>query len=189
MLIDIRGKINEKKLGYNNVLLPLFEAIVNSIHAIEELNTDEGIIEVSLNRSKQQTLAVDSSAFPPIIDFIIRDNGIGFNARNFESFNFAHSTYKERKGGKGIGRFVWLRGFTKVEIESRYKENNVWNLRSFNFEATKDGIENHQNNPANGSARRYTEVRLKSLKEDYQKWCNSNVEDIAFKIIEHCFIS
>ena len=36
MQIDIKGKINEKKLGYSNTLLPLFEAIVNSIQAIEE---------------------------------------------------------------------------------------------------------------------------------------------------------
>ncbi|MFC4872091.1 hypothetical protein [Negadavirga shengliensis] len=43
MQIDIKGKINEKKLAYNSTLLPLFEAIVNSIQAIEEESAMEGI--------------------------------------------------------------------------------------------------------------------------------------------------
>ena len=37
MEIDIKGKISERKLAYSNTLLPLYEAIVNSIQAIEEL--------------------------------------------------------------------------------------------------------------------------------------------------------
>ena len=36
MQTDVIGKINEKKLAYNNTLLPLFEAIVNTIQAIKE---------------------------------------------------------------------------------------------------------------------------------------------------------
>ena len=40
MRIDIAGKVREKKLASNKALLPLFEALVNSIHAIEELNSD-----------------------------------------------------------------------------------------------------------------------------------------------------
>jgi len=121
MQVDIRGKINEKKLAYSNTLLPLYEAIVNSIQAIEEGSaTKPGIIDVILTRSAQTNLELeDGDSTPSIIDFTIRDNGAGFNETNYESFNFAHSTYKERKGGKGIGRFVWLRAFTKAEIESR----------------------------------------------------------------------
>jgi hypothetical protein len=47
MQIDILGKVREKKLSYNNTLLPLFEAIVNSIHANEEDSaTKPGLIEV-----------------------------------------------------------------------------------------------------------------------------------------------
>lgn len=187
MQIDIKGKINEKKLSFSNTLLPLYEAIVNSIQAIEEDSaTKIGIIEIDIVRSKQQT--IDSTILPTITDFHIKDNGVGFNAKNYESFNFAHSTYKFEKGGKGIGRFTWLRAFGKAEIESRFFEVNSWNLRKFNFEPTKLGIEKHQLDKVNGTAERYTIVRLKGLKEDYKKWCNNNAEDIALKIIEHCFI-
>jgi hypothetical protein len=190
MHVDIRGKINEKKLAFSNTLLPLYEAIVNSIQAIEEDSaTKPGLIEISLIRSNQKSLALnDAESTPSIIDFIIRDNGIGFTERNYESFNFAHSTYKEKKGGKGIGRFVWLRAFTKAEIESRYHENKKVYLRRFSFEATQNGIENPTKVEVDGPQERYTEVRLKGLKPEYQKWCNTDAEDIALKIIEHCFV-
>ncbi len=190
MQIDIRGKINEKKLAYSNTLLPLFEAIVNSIQAIEEESaTKPGIIEVSLVRSNQEKLKLDENPNnSPIIDFYIKDNGVGFTETNYESFNFAHSTYKEKRGGKGIGRFIWLRAFRKAEIESYFKDNGEWAFRKFNFEPTKDGIEQHSKEKIDSIEERYTEVKLKGLKEDYQKWCNNNAEDIALKIIEHCFV-
>lgn len=188
MEIDIKGKINEKKLAYSNTLLPLFEAIVNSIQAIEEDSaTKPGIIEIDIIRSTQTGLQLDGKEdIPDIIDFVIKDNGIGFNENNYESFNYAHSTYK--KAGKGIGRFTWLRAFQKAEIESRFKVDGEWNLRKFNFEPTKKGIENHSLEKVNTSQERYTVVKLKGLKEDYRKWCNSKAEDIALKIIEHAFI-
>ena len=188
MQIDIKGKINEKKLAYSNTLLPLFEAIVNSIQAIEEdSSTKPGIIEIDIIRSTQKSIEFEGKEdIPEILDFIIKDNGIGFNEENYESFNYAHSTYK--KGGKGIGRFTWLRAFTIAEIESRFQVDGGWNLRKFNFEPTKKGIENHFLESVNTTKERYTIVKLKGLKEEYRKWCNSKSEDIALKIIEHTFI-
>lgn len=188
MEIDIKGKINEKKLAYSNTLLPLYEAIVNSIQAIEEDSaTLPGIIEIDIIRSTQKSLEFEGNEqLPEITDFVIKDNGVGFNETNYESFNYAHSTYK--KGGKGIGRFTWLRAFQKAEIESRYNENGHWNLRKFNFEPTKKGIEKHSLEQVNTTQERYTIVKLKGLKEDYRKWCNSKSEDVALKIIEHTFI-
>ncbi|WKZ60490.1 MAG: hypothetical protein QY309_03225 [Cyclobacteriaceae bacterium] len=188
MEIDIKGKISEKKLAYSNTLLPLYEAIVNSIQAIdEESATKPGIIEIDLIRTAQKGLELDGKEdLPEIIDFVIRDNGIGFNEANYESFNYAHSTYK--RGGKGVGRFSWLRAFHHAEIESRFRENGQWSIRKFQFEPTKKGIEKHTLIPVSSSGERYTIVKLKGLKEDYRKWCNTRAEDIAIKIIEHTFI-
>jgi len=190
MQIDIKGKINEKKLAYSNTLLPLFEAIVNSIQAIEEDSaTKKGIIEIDIIRSAQKELVLSENEYlPEIMDFVIKDNGVGFNENNYDSFNYAHSTYKYTKGGKGIGRFTWLRAFRKAEIESRFKENGQWNLRKFGFEPTKKGIENHSLEQVNTTQERYTIVALRGLKSDYRKWCNNNPEDIALKIIEHTFV-
>ncbi|MCU0326096.1 MAG: hypothetical protein MUF45_12710 [Spirosomaceae bacterium] len=190
MQIDIRGKINEKKLAYNNALLPLYEAIVNSIQAIEEnVDNSSGIIEINVIRSNQGNLNFDSnnSFLPEITDFYIKDNGIGFNTKNYNSFNLAHSTYKFQKGGKGIGRFTWLKAFKRAEIESNFVEDNKWYHRKFNFELTQSGIENHTCNNSD-SLQKYTLVKLVDLKDEYKKWCNSKSEEIALKIIEHCFI-
>lgn len=190
MQIDIKGKINEKKLAYSNTLLPLFEAIVNSIQAIEEdSSTQKGIIEINIVRSNQKELEFSKNeTLPNIIDFVVKDNGIGFTENNYDSFNYAHSTYKYKKGGKGIGRFTWLRAFRKAEIESRFRENGQWNLRKFRFEPTKKGIENHSIEKVNTTQERYTIVALRGLKDDYRKWCNNNPEDIALRIIEHAFV-
>lgn len=61
-------------------------------------------------------------------------------------------------------------------------------MRKFNFEPTKKGIEKHSNDAVNSTAERYTIVKLKGLKEEYRKWCNTKTEDIALKIIEHTFV-
>ena len=133
MRIDIAGKVREKKLASNKALLPLFEAVVNSIHAIEELNSaTPGYIEIEAERLPQESLGSDSSnqefeKKQPIIAFKITDNGIGFNPANWDSFNLAHSSYKYKKGGKGIGRITWLRAFNSVHIDSVYKYNGHYN--------------------------------------------------------------
>ena len=120
---DLAGKVNNLKSFKNEALLPLFEAISNSIHAIEERgNLPEGIITVRVIRVKQQPLpGMDMhEERKKIVGFEIEDNGVGFDEKNYESFRTAETTYKLDKGGKGVGRFYWLKAFKKVEIERVY---------------------------------------------------------------------
>lgn len=194
MRIDIAGKVREKKLASNKALLPLFEALVNSIHAIEELKSESpGLIEIEAERLPQENLGAETNdpdfeKKKPIIAFRITDNGIGFNPDNWDSFNLAHSSYKYNKGGKGIGRITWLRAFSSVEIDSIYRQNGHYNRRQFEFKISKDGVENPQNFKVDSSnPQRRTSVYLKNLNERFQQWTNSDLEDIAIKIIEHCF--
>ena len=51
---------------------------------------------------------------------------------------------KVSKGCKGIGRFLWLKAFTKVNIESVYCEKNRWLKRKFEFSAD-NGVEPEEN--------------------------------------------
>ena len=44
MLLDLLGRINNTRLTPSNCLNPLFEAIVNSIHAIEDAQVKDGKI-------------------------------------------------------------------------------------------------------------------------------------------------
>lgn len=194
MQIDIAGKVREKKLASNKALLPLFEALVNSIHSVEEESTTKpGIIEIQVERIKQESLELKEGSEeitdkPQIIGFKIVDNGIGFTEENWQSFNFAHSSYKLNKGGKGIGRITWLRAFDSVNINSTYRNNGSFYNRIFDFKRTRDGIENPLNQAIKkDNPSRRTVVHLKNLNERFQKWTNNDLEDIAMKIIEHCF--
>ena len=99
-----------------------------------------------------------------------------------------HSSYKYNKGGKGIGRITWLRAFSSVQIDSIYRQNSHYNRRQFEFKISKDGVENPQDKKVETpNPQRRTCVYLKNLNERFQQWTNSDLEDIAIKIIEHCF--
>lgn len=193
MNTDVLGKIREKKLPFRNTLLPLFEAVVNSIHAIEDINKitsteHKGLIDITVVRSSQEQIKECETGLKPIVDFYIKDNGIGFNKDNYTSFNYSNSTYKAVRGGKGLGRFTWLRAYSIVDIESIYFEDGKWMHKIFKFKPTRDGVELIQDVPIETEeVSRYTEVKLKGLSEEHQKWCNLAVDSIAQKIIEHCF--
>ena len=100
MKIDIAGRIRNTKLAYRNSLQPLFEAVVNSFHSIEDRgNQAEGYIQIVLHRGGQTRIDESERSLEPIINFEVQDNGIGFNETNYNSFLTADSTLKQPRGG------------------------------------------------------------------------------------------
>lgn len=128
MKVDIKGRIEKMNLPKDKCFLPLYESIVNSFQSIEELeDKKETYIKITLYRDYSQMVFSDNDKqiqIYPINKFEIEDNGIGFNQENFNSFNTSDSTQKLAKGGKGIGRFLWLKSFKNIRIESIYEEND-----------------------------------------------------------------
>jgi len=188
MEIDLRGRVNNTKLAVSNPLLPLFEAIINSIHAIEESAEGKGSIEVFVERDKSQgLLASDQTAIAlgPIENFVIQDNGIGFTEENFRAFKTSDTTKKVAKGGKGVGRLLWLKAFEKAEIESTFVESERFWRRSFEFAFTERGIE-RQSKKEIEEVPLSTSVRLVGLRSQYEKPCPKTAATIARRIIEHC---
>ena len=131
---NIRGKVRNFSLPKNRPMVPLYEAIVNSINAIDERrrieNDFDGQIDIEVLRDETLFSDFDKST---VLGFKIIDNGIGFTEENMRSFMEADSDYKLRIGGKGVGRFSWLKAFAKVEIKSTYRENDVFYTRMFDF--------------------------------------------------------
>src|SRR5690554_7291120 len=118
--IDLKGRVNRLRLAERNMLLPVFEAVVNSIHAIEDTKISDGKIEIEIKRTAQVSLEMEGRSLPEVIGFKISDNGIGFNEDNYESFKREYSTHKANRGGLGIGRFMWLRSEEHTsELQSR----------------------------------------------------------------------
>lgn len=92
-----------------------FEAITNSIQA--------SATEISLyfcEKNKSTFEEEDSECFT-VDEIKIIDNGIGFNDSNINSFKTYRSTHKKELGAKGIGRFLYLKLFENVNIQSLFK--------------------------------------------------------------------
>ncbi len=113
MKLDILGRVKNISLPTSKPLLPLFEAIVNSIHAIDQLNAEHGRIDVTIVRD-ENLLADEDKSLKEIIGFEIADNGLGFTDENFDSFSTSDTQYKAHLGGKGIGGLFYLTPLGRV---------------------------------------------------------------------------
>lgn len=98
---DIRSK--------TTYLTPIIEAICNSIDAIG--NLPNGKIEVVLKREPVTSNLEGKRILGNIVAVDVVDNGIGFNTDNRESFDTFRSGFKYENGGKGFGRFMYLKYF------------------------------------------------------------------------------
>lgn len=189
MDVDVIGRVNHTRLATRNALHSVYEAVVNSIHAIEELQEKHdaeyrGRITIRIRRSSQ------SEAFEgynrDIEGFDIEDNGIGFTADNYESFQTSDSRRKEDIGGQGVGRLLWLKVFDRAEIESIYHTDHATRKRSFEFELTEDGIKNHEDKEVSDDKDLTTVVRLRDINDRYRNDFPAKQQTIALRIVEHC---
>lgn len=187
MKTDVTGRLRNIQLPYAKALLPLFEAVVNSIHSIEDAKIKNGKIDVFIIRGYRQQELFSDSGFVPIQGFKVVDNGIGFDDKNFLSFQTADSTFKISKGSKGIGRFLWLKAFINIKIESIYQQDTKFFNRKFCFKAVGDAVYNHSNVPIEANERKTT-VELTNFTPKYQEKCPQSADLITRRIIEHCLI-
>ena len=116
MKASVAGRIRNTHLPKAKALLPLFEAVMNSFQAIEEASGAHHRIRIIAERSAD----LEGEKAGAIAAFSVIDTGVGFNDDNFDSFETVDSPYKAKRGGKGLGRFLWLKAFGRVEIDSHY---------------------------------------------------------------------
>ena len=156
MPTNLSGRLRNTPLPLTSGLLPLFEAVVNSIHAIEEarVSTNDGRITITILRQENRSLFTQSDprkkgpdALGEIIGFKIEDNGIGFTDENMASFRMLDSEHKIQMGCRGIGRLLWLKAFKQVQVKSTYQAGEIVRERSFAFSAA-GGLSNEIDNEA-----------------------------------------
>ncbi len=187
---SLAGKIRNLRHFKSEALLPLFEAVINSIQAIEEAgDVKQGLITIRIKRDMRQVSIPfgDEEHLPKITGFEIEDNGIGFNDKNFESFETAESIYKLDLGGKGVGRFLWLKAFDRVSITSVYRKPcNTLDGRNIEF-TIADGVQELPYSTA-PQWQPNTVVRLIGFHEEYRKQPSAYKKSskIAQRILEHC---
>lgn len=188
--MNLKGQVNQMRLPKSKALWPLFETIVNSIQSLEETqDCTEPCITVLANRPVERQMKVDGEEeLNHFEEFIVTDNGEGFTERNYRSFLEAYSTYKIQKGCKGIGRFLWLKAFSIIEINSVYTEDGHWYQRKFTFslENTVEPEENKKEIDAPENGERVTKVRLLGFQSYYRDEVALSLESLVKKVIEHC---
>ena len=190
-ILNIAGQVGQISLSPSKALWPLFETVVNSIQSLEDTDIADKRIVIDALRNNDIQTETDSQgniieAPSRFEEFIVTDNGNGFNTANYNSFLEAYSQLKVKKGCKGIGRFLWLKAFDTVSIDSIYQENGQWYNRSFDF--TLQGIPDGDNfkEIETEPAAQKTVVWLKGFKGQYRDVVAYSLESLAKKLIEHC---
>lgn len=189
MKINFPNYIETLKLPQTKALYPLFEAVSNSIDAIEERKPENGTIIITIERLAQGLLEEDGEEnreLLPIQNIMIEDNGIGFRDANFEAFSELNTVWKKNRGGKGIGRVAWLKVFNHAEIESTYKNGGKSNsFRHFKFVCDEDAIELIESGSAKPDIEINTRVRLINCKNEYQEAIPKRRSVIAQELVVH----
>ncbi|MGW1138936.1 hypothetical protein [Streptomyces zhihengii] len=114
---SLAGRVRNTSLPKSHALLPLLEAVVNGIQAIDARFGDDmepGRLSIRIRRSQQEALNFNHVgpgrvALKPIVGFSVEDNGVGFTPENMTSFETLDSDHKAGMGCRGVGRLLWLK--------------------------------------------------------------------------------
>lgn len=194
MAIDasLTGRLRNTSLPKSYPLLPVFEAVVNAVQAIDLVRdeSNRGSIVIKVVRSDEIDLfdlkpdQVETIS-KPIVGFEIADDGEGFHDANMTSFRTLDSEYKASDGCRGVGRLLWLKAFERVEIESIFDDGEESRKhRSFSFTASA-GVDNDIVSTSEHSATGTT-VRLVGFREKFQARAPKSAATTARSILEHC---
>ncbi len=181
MKFNFKNRVRNFKFSVSDVFVPLYEAITNSMQAIEEANKfTDSYINIKIARDSYRIADFTSGIF----SIEIEDNGIGFVNHNYDSFCTSDSDYKFEIGGKGVGRINWIKAFEMVEVDSIYEEEGHIYQRKFNFNID-DEIHNETLDEVDSTTVCRTKISLQNLKQEYREATEVSLKEISSKIIEH----
>ncbi|WP_407483525.1 ATP-binding protein [Elizabethkingia anophelis] len=191
-ITNLRSRVSKLHIPKTKSLLPLFEVISNSVHAIfekRELQPEfKGKITINLIRKgalEALKLFEDIDKFP-IISFEVIDNGIGLNDENLNSFKEFDSEKKAKIGGKGIGRLVCLKLFSKMIVDSVYTEGGKFYVRSFEYKkSSKEGFDKYSERGLLKKNETGTKIILDGFEAEYQIKSPKDIIEISRQIITH----
>lgn len=182
MRANLKSQVRQTPLPKWKPLIPLFEAVMNSIQAVRDARhkLGEGYIRIEITREGD----LFDQGKGKIQSITIVDNGVGLDDTNFDSFNTSYSDLKESIGGKGIGRFTWLKAFDRVEISTVFvPKEEPPQKREFVFHDRYD--------PDTGAASPIeravsgTTVKLVGFREPYKSEFQGTTDQLIQRMIEH----
>lgn len=189
---SLAGRVRNTSLPKSHSLLPLLEAVVNGLQAIDERfgdDLEQGRLQITIERSTQEEFDLGSGSpgrapLKPIIGFSVQDNGVGFTPENMLSFETLDSDHKAQLGGRGVGRLLWLKAFDRVSVRSAYAaEDGTLATRQFRFSVSREvePAESPEGFHESGSV-----IHLDGFKDAYQRSAPKSGEAIAREVFEHC---
>ncbi|WP_422134825.1 ATP-binding protein [Endozoicomonas sp. ALD040] len=186
---NLAGRLRNTNLLKSHGLFPVFEAVVNSLQALEENNNllTGGTVTLKILRSQQASSGLDDSErCSEIVGFEIHDNGIGFNEENMASFETLDSDHKIGKGCRGVGRLLWLKAFDRADVTSAFKSNSSGIVkRQFSFTAAQ-GIQTQDPEPDPNGEGPFSILTLSGFDKKYRDACPKTATSIANALLEHC---
>lgn len=160
------------------VYTPIVEMVVNAIQAIKSNGGINGKISILIHRSPQ--LEMDGG-LPDIQSIKIEDNGIGFTEEHRQSFDTLYTDLKISEGGKGFGRFICLKYFEDLIVESVYRDKEGFKQRRFSMGNDYEIIVN-ENVSESTEQNSKTIIHLSALKNG--KLIDKKLETIARNLVE-----
>jgi hypothetical protein len=187
---NLRGRLRNTTLPVTQPLLPLFEAVVNSIHSIDvSADPGSGEILIEVVRSPQGSFGFSdngtSKALLPVVGFRITDNGVGFDEKNFASFQTLDSDYKASIGCRGVGRLLWLKAFRQVRVASTFQAA-PGKLAALAFTFREESGVQLEDLPPVPADKPVTVTELSDLNQKYSERAPKMLEAIANALIDHC---
>lgn len=130
-----------------DAMQPLFEAVSNSIHSTQDRFKDsvatQGKITVTLTMASRQAPS----------KIVVEDNGVGLDGRNYDAFTTTDTDNKIARGGKGVGRLLWLDCFEAISITSTSIDTGDPKRRKFRFVLSQaDQIQDYEEGKPEGTA-------------------------------------
>jgi hypothetical protein len=192
--IDLASEVKRAVLpdGMNGFLFPMYEAIWNAIHSIEDRwgddLEDKGQLSVSFDALKREVAVVD--------------NGVGFDEGNLYAFLTPLTGNKYERGGKGFGRFMAFKVYSKVFYSSgQAQADGMMTKGCYKYDpfSDEDNLVN-VNEAAGAGAHRYdagVTVLMQSPKADFEEYFvlegkdrkfSHTAEDIVSAVLDHFLI-
>lgn len=189
METNLKGLVRTLDLRHSQGMMPLFEAVSNAMDAVADRTgrLTDGRIDVHLIRS-HDLVAAGPDELEPVTGVRVIDDGIGFDDHHLASFREAYTEHKLRSGGKGVGRFTFLKVFESVEIRSAFRDpGGELKHRRFRF-STEREVFDEEVADADPHAAPGSEIILSGIRSAYTAAWPREAEAVAQRLVAHFLI-
>ena len=189
MQTNIKGLVRTLDLRHAHGMMPLFEAVSNAMDAVADKGNGLTNGRISIHLIRSNDLAAQASDdLQPISGVRITDDGVGFDDKHVESFREAYTEHKVTMGGKGVGRFTYLKVFEVIFVRSAFfGSDGRIRTRQFNF-----SIEEEVSGLSTETGPTFqtigTTLELSGLQHAYAAAWPRDAEAIAQRVVAHFLI-